>query len=462
MAETHIGSVAFRQAHLKSERLRLIAVLVAIGIAFLFRTVRVLIHTGGENVSLWLVTLGLLVPFAAYELLLLAKVNSAYQQQHELPGWTWIVNVIVENALPALGIILIASPAIDPSYRALAHPSVLSFFLFIILSTLRLNPTLCRLSGVVAASSYLFAAAWVGWRPNLAGHTSLLSPQKVVFNYAIEFIGGGFVAGLVAHEIRKQIDAALKEAETRRQLDRVQHDLEVARSIQQSLLPKSMPQIAGYEIAAWNQPADQTGGDYYDWQFLPGGRVVLGLADVTGHGIGPALLAAVCRAYARASFKSGNGLLAAMGELNSALAADIGEGRFVTLVAAICAPDSSNVEILSAGHGPLLLYKVSHDRIEQTDSQALPLGLLPHLTSAPPVVLELDRGDLLVLATDGFFEWANSKQELFGAQRFGEVMRQSKDKPARELISDLYQAVIEFAGGTPQQDDLTAVIIKRL
>ncbi len=462
MSETQIASFAFRQAHLKSERLRLIVVLGAIGIAFLFRTIRVLIHSSGENVSLWLVTLGLLAPFAAYELLMLIKVTRAHRQHRELPSWTWFVNVIVENALPALGIVLISSQAIDPAYRALVHPAVLTFFLFITLSTLRLNPALCRLSGFVAASSYLGAAACLGWRPQLAGHTSLLSPEKAVFDYAVEFIIGGFVAGLVAGEIRKQVDAALKEAETRRQLDRVEHDLEVARSIQQSLLPKRMPQISGYEIAAWNQPADQTGGDYYDWQFLPDGKVVVGLADVTGHGIGPALLAAVCRAYARAFFRSGDGLLAAMDELNSALAEDIGEGRFVTFVAAICAPGSSHIELLSAGHGPLLVYKLSDDHIEEKDSQGLPLGLLPDLMSNPPAVFELNVGDLLVLATDGFFEWANSKNELFGTKRFGEVMRRSKDKTPRDLISELYNAVVEFSEGTPQQDDLTAVVIKRV
>ena len=81
-----------------------------------------------------------------------------------------------------------------------------------------------------------------------------------------------------------------------------------------------MPQVEGFEIAAWNRPADQTGGDYYDWQVLPDGKVVVALADVTGHGIGPALPAAVCRAYARASFKAGNGLQAALGELNAAIA----------------------------------------------------------------------------------------------------------------------------------------------
>jgi hypothetical protein len=167
---------------------------------------------------------------------------------------------------------------------------------FISLSTLRLNPAFCTLSGVTAAIIYLAAAAYLGWLPSISGGTSLLSPQRAVFGYAIALVIAGFVAGVVAGEVRKQVDAALREAEMRCQVDRLEHDLAVARSIQQSLLPRAMLQIEGFEIAGWNQPADQTGGDYYDWQVLADGKVVLALADVTGHGIGPALLAAVCRA----------------------------------------------------------------------------------------------------------------------------------------------------------------------
>jgi phosphoserine phosphatase RsbU/P len=223
-----------------------------------------------------------------------------------------------------------------------------------------------------------------------------------------------------------------------------------------------MPQVEGFEIAAWNQPADQTGGDYYDWQVLPDGKVVVALADVTGHGIGPALLAAVCRAYARASFKAGNGLQAAMDELNAAIAGDIGEGRFVTFVAAVCSPGSPHLELYSAGHGPMWTYKLVHDRIDEKGAQGLPLGILPHLVSGPPEIVELYPGDMLVLATDGFFEWANPKGDEFGVRRIREIIRLAREKPPRELISALYQAVIEFSEGTHQQDDLTAVVVKRV
>jgi serine phosphatase RsbU (regulator of sigma subunit) len=162
---------------------------------------------------------------------------------------------------------------------------------------------------------------------------------------------GGFVSGMVAGEIRKQVEAALREAEAQRQVDRLEHNLSVARSIQQSLLPNVTPEIGGFEIAGWNQPAEQTGGDYYDWRVLPNGTMLAELADVTGHGIGPALLAAVRRAYARAIFSRGNSLHDAIVQLNAELIGDMGEGRFVTFVAAVCVPGCTRVELLSAGHG---------------------------------------------------------------------------------------------------------------
>ncbi|PYT93485.1 MAG: hypothetical protein DMG36_09450 [Acidobacteria bacterium] len=462
MTNSRDESIAFREALLKSEHLRIRIVLGAIIAAFLLRTIRGITLGGGrENLVSWLMMLGLLSLFVTYEFVMLRAVNRAIQRVRELGNWIWLSNIILETLLPALAVAFLSSASIDPIYRPLANPAGLAFFVFIILSTLRLNPALCRLSGVTAAVSYLAAAAYLGWRPSISGGTSLLSPQKAVFGYATALIIAGFVAGVVAGEIRKQVDAALREAEMRRQVDRLEHDLEVARSIQQSLLPRTMPQIEGFEIAGWNQPADQTGGDYYDWQLLADGKVVVALADVTGHGIGPALLAAVCRAYARANFRAGNGLFDAMEQINAALADDIGEGRFVTFVAAVCAPGCPRVELLSAGHGPLFLYVLKQDSFKEMGAQGLPLGIVAKLVSEPPQILELNKGDLLVLATDGFFEWANSQGELFGPKRLEEVIRISKEKQPREIISALYQATIAFSGGTKQQDDLTVVIIKR-
>ena len=461
VSHPRIESSAFQQALLKSERLRILIVLGTIAVALLLRTIRTVVAGGSENVSSWFITFELLALFAIYESAMLIAVNRSLRKGKDLSNSVWVTNIVVETFLPALGLVLIRSSSIDVAYRPLANPAVLAFFLFIILSVLRLNPALCRLSGLVAATSYLVGAAYLGWRPPFGEASSLLSPQKAVIGYALALVVSGFVAGVVAGEVRKQVDAALREAETRRQVERLEHDLEIARSIQQSLLPSGAPQLAGFEIAGWNQPADQTGGDYYDWQCLPDGKLVIALADVTGHGIGPAMLAAVCRAYARASFRGCGALMATMDQINALLVGDIGEGRFVTFVTVVCTPGSSQVELLSAGHGPLFLYALKEDRFDEMGAQGLPLGIVADLVSEPPHALNLGSGDLLVLATDGFFEWANPQNELFGPMRLEQAIRTSRAKHPSEIISDLYQAVIEFSGGTKQQDDLTAVIIKR-
>lgn len=459
MNESLEKSGAFQQARLKSERLRILILLSAVGAAFVLRSLRTAIHPSHEDFRLWVVAIVLVASFFAYEFLVLRAVNDAIQNGQDLSRAIWIGSIVLETCLPAFGIAFLSSGSIDPLYRPLANPAALLFFIFIVLSTLRLNPALCALSGFVAAVSYLAAAVYLGWKPLVGGEVSLFSPQRTVFAYAFTLVATGLVAAAVAGEIRKHGDAALRE---QRQVERLEHELGVARSIQQSLLPTVVPQIEGFEIAGWNQPADQTGGDYYDWYTLPDGKLLVALADVTGHGIGPALLAADCRAYARSNFSSGgNGLLSAMERLNSLLSDDLQEGRFVTFVAAVCSPGDPRVQLLSAGHGPLFLYFQKEDRFDEQGAQGLPLGISPTLISEPPLTVELNPGDMLVLATDGFFEWANAQGEQFKTRRLEETIRRSREKPAREIISILYRAVVEFSDGTTQQDDLTAIVIKR-
>ncbi len=454
-------SPAFLQALLRSERLRIRIVIAAIAAAFAIRTIRTALLFNHENLNLWLVTTSFIAAFIVYELLVLRAVNRAIEKGHDLPNGAWITNIVVETCIPGLALAFLSGGVADATYRPLANPVVLVYFIFIILSTLRLDPVTCRISGTAAAVSYLLAAAFLGWRLTIGNAASVLSPDRAVVGFAATFIVGGFVAGAVAGEIRKQVEAALREAESTRQMERLRHDLEVARSIQQSLLPASAPEIDGFEIAGWNQPADQTGGDYFDWQIFPDGKLLAMLGDVTGHGIGPALLAAVCRAYVRATFTPDCDLLTAMQRVNSALARDVGPRRFVTFVAVRCTPGSSQVELLSAGHGPLFLYWLREDRFDALPAQGLPLGLMPDLGSEPPKVLELNSGDMLVVTTDGFFEWANAQDEQFGEDRMEATIRASKEKRPAEIISDLYKAVIAFSGGTAQDDDLTAIVIKR-
>ena len=463
MSELQSQSPAFQQALRQSERLRIYLLLALLAFILALRGTRTLLAPTPDNISTLYMFLVLIGVLGSIEFITLRALGRAIRDSKPMARVFWFLNIFLELALPALSIASAASSVIVSGYRPLANPSFLIYFLLLMLTILRLDPPLSVLCGFFAAGSYLAAAYHLGWRPlQPSMDISLYSPQKNVLTYGISLIVVGITAAVVAREFRVQVEAALREAETRREMENLQHDLDVARSIQQSLLPLSMPQVPGWDIAAWNQPADQTGGDYYDWQPLPNGKFVTALADVTGHGIGPALLASVCRAYARTNFRNQDSFLKAMEEINSAVAADVREGRFITFVAAIFGPGSSTVELLSAGHAPLFLYTLKQDRFDLMEANGLPLGISDAFASDPPYCLELASGDLLLLATDGFFEWANSREERFGTERLGQTIRAAREKSASEIIANLHQEVLRFAGGTKQMDDLTAIVLKRI
>jgi serine phosphatase RsbU (regulator of sigma subunit) len=461
MVDEKINSVAFQNAELQSERLRILGVLSFLGLLVVVMAIRLfVIHTASiVDPRVWWALL-LVCVVTGYEYWMLRKVTLAFQAQSRLTPGFWFFSTALEASLPSWAIAFLPSNGIDAVYRPLATPLVLAFAMFIILSILRLQPWLSIFSGFVASVGYLGASLYLGWRPPAIGTPASMAQSAVTLN-AITLFATGVVAGAITREICKHLQAALREAETKRLLDAVQHDLQVARAIQRSLLPQESPQIAGFEIAGWNQPADETGGDYFDWESLPDGKVIVSLADVTGHGIGPALLASVCRAYARASFSVARTLMAAFEQINQALGADLTTGRFATFVAAVCCPGCADVELLSAGHGPLFVYSNSADRFTEMNAHALPLGILPSFQSDPSTHLQLHTGDLLLLATDGFFEWENDTGEAFGVERMEDVIRAFRGSSPKDIIANLYQTVVKFSNGTKQQDDLTAVIIKR-
>jgi len=130
-------------------------------------------------------------------------------------------------------------------------------------------------------------------------------------------------------------------------------------------------------------------------------------------------------------------------------------------VVALLDPATSEIQLLSAGPAPLLLYTLADDRVHDFNVQGIPFGLFSGSGYGSPQQSTLAPGDILILITDGFLEWMNSEDEEFGLSRVQEIISATKDLPPQEFISRLYSAMIAFSGGTQQQDDLTAVILKR-
>ena len=271
---------------------------------------------------------------------------------------------------------------------------------------------------------------------------------------------------MVSREVKRYVHEAVDEAEanerSRQRVVAIEHDLSLAREIQRGLIPNTPPALPNFDIAGMSQPADFTGGDYYDWQVLPDGRLLVVLADVSGHGIGPAMVMAVCRAYARASAPLIPELGPLLERVNALIHADIGEARFITLVIALADPASQEVQLLSAGHGPSLLYRAATASVEEFGGDGLPLGLMGDETYGRARSLDMASGDILMLLTDGFFEWQRpSDSEAFGIARIHDVLRQHAGEDAASLLQHLDKAVRDFTAVSNQGDDMTAVVIKR-
>lgn len=274
-------------------------------------------------------------------------------------------------------------------------------------------------------------------------------------------------------DLRTHIDRLADEQAARK---KIEQDLELARHIQRGLLPKTVPNLPGFEIAGWNQAADQTGGDYFDWLELPDGRTLVMLADVTGHGIGPALIVAACRAYLRAAAISGvaangegrsgtNGGRAVLSQVldrvNNLLHEDVPEMRFVTAVVAIIDPHTNHMTISSAGHAPLIFYEAATNLLHIWDADDLPLAVTGDVHYPEPRDVTWQPGDMLVLVTDGFFEWQNDSGQQFGTERLGKFVVANAHRAPDEFISLLHATVVAHAAGTGQPDDLTAVVVKK-
>ena len=317
----------------------------------------------------------------------------------------------------------------------------------------RFNPDFDRKSGFVTKS--LLTLPLGGHHGKIVGVLQVLNKRGGPFGDRDERLLStlGAQAGVAIERQGLLEEYAVKQ--------RIERDLNIARNIQQGLLPKAPPDLPGFEIAGWNRSADETGGDCYDWLGLPGGHLAISIGDATGHGIGPALVAAEARALLRGTLMQSRDLARVVPQINDLLGEDLREGTFVTAFIGLLDPAKSSVEYVSAGHGPLLVYTAADDAFTEIPTHGLPLGLMPGVEFDPPTHVPLAPGDMLLLFTDGFFEWSRPDGEQFGTDRLTDVVRRHRDLPVAELIALVYAAVVEFSEGTKQVDDCTAVIVKR-
>lgn len=317
----------------------------------------------------------------------------------------------------------------------------------------RFNPEVDRRTGY--RTRCLMAVPLIGHDDSLVGVLQVLNKLSGAFTERDERIATALAA---------QSAVALQRAGMLKDLvhkERMEQELSVARDIQLRVFPKTMPQIEGYEVAGWSRPADQTGGDIYDIIRRDDGRVLLLVGDATGHGIGPALSVTQVRAMLRMCIRVGAGIDVAFRNINDQLAEDLASNRFVTAFLGHLEPATHRVIFHSGGQSPILHFRAAAGRMESHGSTTVPLGIMSGLSLGKRSVIELLPGDIVALITDGIFEYEDRAQEQFGVDRLTNLLRADPLEPLPSLIERIVRGVESFAGGTPQNDDMTILLVRR-
>lgn len=270
-------------------------------------------------------------------------------------------------------------------------------------------------------------------------------------------VKGNLDGSVVTRSIRFAIERVRRE-KAERDLCAREAEVAAAREIQQRLFPATPPTVAGFDLAGASFPADETGGDYYDFIQMPGGQLALVVGDVSGHGLAAALLMSETRAYLRALTLWRTDVDDILSLVNRALSSDTGDDAFVTLVLARLDVTTRTLVYASAGHPPGYLLDSQGNIKRELGSTGIPLGIDEASTFGASDVA-LQAGDLVLLLTDGVLEAAAPDKTLFGVQRALEVVRQNRARPSRQIIEALYVAIREFAPMT-RNDDVTAVVVK--
>jgi sigma-B regulation protein RsbU (phosphoserine phosphatase) len=272
-------------------------------------------------------------------------------------------------------------------------------------------------------------------------------------------------ADTLGKAIQSGIKAYRKTTTHQRQFKKVQRSLAQASMIQQNLAPKSNPQIEGFDIAGKSIWCDETSGDYYDfiqpteWEQKKIGIVV---ADVIGHGISSALLMTTARAFFRERVLSPGSSTALVADINQRIVRDIEDlNLFITLFYSEIDIKKRCFRWVHAGHEPAMLCDPAEGSFEALGGKGLPLGVMEDWVYEESEK-QLHTGQIILIGTDGIKETHNEQNELFGAERFNRVIRDHAQKPAKDIIKEMFDAVESFRFPVERKDDETLVVIKVL
>ncbi len=316
----------------------------------------------------------------------------------------------------------------------------------------RFDPSVDRSSGY--RTRCMLTLPLIDHKDVLVGVMQVLNKRAGVFDQDDEVLATALAAQCAVALQRVRMTEAVLEGEKLRQ------ELETARVVQMSTLPATMPAVGGYDVYGTFMPAALTGGDTFDLAML-GSSLLVVLADATGHGIAPALSVTQMHAMLRIAFRLGADLETAFLHVNNQLAATLAEDRFITAFIGVLDPAVHRIRFHSGGQGPILRFDAAKGVCDVYKPTSFPLGAMPLASMKPAVNVDLRPGDVVLLLSDGIYEYCNSQGEEFGVARVEQLVAANHRLPAAGLSRVLLHAIAEFAAGAPQEDDITIVIVKR-
>lgn len=237
--------------------------------------------------------------------------------------------------------------------------------------------------------------------------------------------------------------------------------LKLAEEVQRTLLPVGPPQVPGVDAAGTSIYCQETGGDYYDYVLLPGGRLGVVVADVSGHGIDSALFMASARAFMLAEARGFSSPSSLARDVNRYVARDSAPtGRFMSMFFLEIDPSRRVLRWVRAGHEPALMFDPSSLGFHELDGDGMALGVEEEVAYRDYTLEGYPAGAVIVIGTDGITETRNTAGELFGTARVREIARTNAHLTAAAIQAAVVRAVQEFRGDAPQEDDLTLVVLK--
>jgi sigma-B regulation protein RsbU (phosphoserine phosphatase) len=246
--------------------------------------------------------------------------------------------------------------------------------------------------------------------------------------------------------------------------ERMQHSLNLAKEVQQNLLPKSNLKVNGFDIAGKSVYCDETGGDYYDFISIADNdkqKIGVAIGDVSGHGISSALLMATVRSSLRQRASLSGSIAKIISDVNRQLIQDVEDsGQFMTMFFLALDTASRQLEWVRAGHDPGIIYDPGSDSFSELGGSGIALGVDAEWIYEEDKKTDFSKGQIIFLSTDGVWEARNKKGEMLGKEPVLNTIRQNSSSDATHIVESIFETLNKFIQGVKIEDDITSVIIK--